>query len=118
MESKYLDNSLLSRKQAWDDLGRIRKSSRCQGNIVANEYSEDPNSLYLRANSEFEVGNDWEYSVLSEDMKTYIAFEDEDENPGTKSLGRPRWNFSVGIRFPKIDLSEIMKKLEEFNSEK
>ena len=83
-------------------------------NIVADKWSADPDSLYCRIRGQFGQDDDWDYTTHVDDMSIHLEL-DEDEDMITEIPdGKPTFNFTMSIRFPRSDLPIVTKKMEKF----
>jgi hypothetical protein len=76
-------------------------------NVVASEYSTDPDSLYQRVMSPDHHIDGWYYRVTPENWETTGTVVD-DEWVET-STGTPKLVFEVSVRFPVEDLPAVKK---------
>lgn len=83
-------------------------------NIVANEYSDDYNSLYNRIKNAWDGNteeNVWKISVNIDDLNVVYDEIGNDEVIET-SIGKPTMNLIVSVRFPISDLLEVKKLIK------
>ncbi len=84
-------------------------------NLVCDKYSPKLTSLYQRISEDWNDENSnkqWTFTSHIEDFNLSYEEDDEDEDM-IKEVhdGKPEFNFSVSVRFPRSDLKNIFKKL-------
>lgn len=82
-------------------------------NIAANEFSENPKSLYNRIRQAWdddeEDNNFWQYDINIDDMNVEETYNDEFVEE--TSTGKPDFNVFMSVRFPKSDLETVSKNV-------
>ncbi len=81
-------------------------------NIVCDKYDEEPESLYQRISGNYSYDEDdgeWSFTPHVEDFS--LSYKtNKDDTIEEVHKGKPDFNFSVSVRFPRSDLKEVCKK--------
>ncbi len=93
-------------------------------NIVADEYSDDYDSLYNRIRHGWETKDkksiDWEFAINLVDWSIESRYEGENGEPGDiycieTPTGPPNFIPFLSVRFPKEDLTLVEERMRQHN---